>query len=1569
VEAKQTQIKAENDELAARKNHKRTFTEQKWNTFEECAKAYYAREGVTNPTKRQIELRVKELQELNPNLKDGEIKGKKITATFNPETDAQIGSRQQKRETAQMASKHKAENATGKKMAQAMYNAIDNHIGGVSEKDFQANLKKVNADNVVGLLKQYNEISPDESLIEAIMDETGNTLNTRRDAVNKIIDALIQRAEKANVSDKRQKQAINACKQELNSYWSLGIGYCQTSKLDGLINNLIGTIDAAEALTNEEKSKTSGNGINETLDLMNTQVAENTSALNKQLAEDGWCADLYEGLKWCVGSNNLDEHVKANLKEYENYIVELQKAEQNAGEAGFKAKFKEIFGVDYDPNLMKGYNKLQSNFAMAQGLTMQKEGFYSEFSSCINGQEDYSSMHNKYGKYLVQLAQAEGQNIDANKAVDIVIAKQLQKQGLDINSATNAQKQQALKTVISNTYNAIDAELNKYTQGRSLSNMEKQLKNAGSAVFGNKKDIAFQVNDYISSQQQGGAAVNMAVKTVGAIAIGVATGGTGFVALATVAGATAALSATVDLTDRVSSEVGLKEDEVTNILKNATIDGASVFAGGMVGKYAAMFKNSNAFIQAGGKMTMMAAGDVSTGAAAEYLQTGTITLEGVAFQAVFSAAGNLVSLKQLAKTNLPQATAGEQAHVRVSKGVKGDVNNHRDIIADGKVAGNADQSHLSANERKIVAKDLEDVPTADELAKYQKENGYEPVSDADKPAYQANQEQVAADYANAHKLENNAVIVEQKVPSVPKEAIDKLNDEIKGIDGAIKRLEQQIAGAKRFGKNTDKLEQQLAVLNQKRLAKAAELDAIHNPKAEGASNNSRDAKEIIETPEVKPETREVKPVDTKESPVVEKAESKPVVEEPVLVKPEAEVKNAVNNINEADIPTTHRNLWNDCKVKVEELIQELKALTPDISNISAKMNTLFSKLDDIAKNTTVDVKVKLTQLKQKISSMFNTVSQNNRVTPARNRNRVTYNSAVEQSQNFNKTHKISEYEIVMDGYKDGGRRLMFDDNGHPINKPSREIIIVDRNKDKELQKIIQNVKKKTAKMSDREKAAFLQKYICKISGNKDIDSITMDNWVSMNTGREIMLGDIITAKPPVAVCRHRSLLFKILGDEVGLNIELQRGNFYSEFGGGGHAWNTVRFEDGTSAIYDAMHNKTSNTTPGHVDDYAKYYFTVNNDDLYSQGLSGNNHVAEKQHINYKDFSNKNVGTTLPKNQGVVISGSETLKLANFELDLGTPEIQAKLKAMKDGDVIFVGREVNGNNDISINDPSKKVSRQHLTIKKSGDKFIITDISTNGTSIGEKLPLINENELVRIAGNNGKPVDARYVKTSREARQLLNDAIESGAYTHSLKSYIKTINKMHVISAQGKSGNDFWYGSVGQGTSDVNPGIIRGEGKPWNYRIDSAIQVEEIAKKYGDPYRVDQNSKVSLKGIPEEFLPTDIAGGRHDYPDGKSLTSHYYKEMHRTANEALQLINNGASERQILEKIAEHYQYAANARPYGQINNSLFMNEINTLLTKAGMKTIPHGILDIASMHLQPETFKKYFIDQYYATCI
>lgn len=419
--------------------------------------------------------------------------------------------------------------------------------------------------------------------------------------------------------------------------------------------------------------------------------------------------------------------------------------------------------------------------------------------------------------------------------------------------------------------------------------------------------------------------------------------------------------------------------------------------------------------------------------------------------------------------------------------------------------------------------------------------------------------------------------------------------------------------------------------------------------------------------------------------------------------------------------------------------------------------------------------------------------------------------------------------------------------------------------------------------------------------------------------------------------------------------------------------------------------------------------------------------------------NFKVGDKLPKDQGVIVASNAKLLLADqVELDLSSPKIQSKLKNLKDGQSLTVGRE----GDIVVGANNGTISRKHLTIEKSGNEIIVKDISTNGTkfrSLGDEVQVVSAepvnnsrrsnnsnfqglsedikstfsentqqnlkklkngqsvsltkgdrhyvvknnngqivietsldaNELVRVKGNNGKEINSNYVQTSVEAREYLQDAIESGQYTDSFESYVQTMNNMHKVSATGRNGNNEWYSQAGNGSNSVNPGQIRDRGYMVNHRTNTAIEAEEIAKQYGDSYRVETTkSQVNLKGIPDKYKPTDYNYGEHahQYPDGEGL-GYYYKEMHRTAKETLDLINKGASEQKILKKIAEHYQYAANARPYGQINNSLFMNEINTLLQKAGLKTIPHGNLDQISMHLQPETFQKYFIDQYYQTAL
>lgn len=64
-----------------RADQKISWTEKKYNKFVDIAKNLYKQEYIENPTMQQLNKRVAELKKLNPKLKDGELIGKKITAT------------------------------------------------------------------------------------------------------------------------------------------------------------------------------------------------------------------------------------------------------------------------------------------------------------------------------------------------------------------------------------------------------------------------------------------------------------------------------------------------------------------------------------------------------------------------------------------------------------------------------------------------------------------------------------------------------------------------------------------------------------------------------------------------------------------------------------------------------------------------------------------------------------------------------------------------------------------------------------------------------------------------------------------------------------------------------------------------------------------------------------------------------------------------------------------------------------------------------------------------------------------------------------------------------------------------------------------------------------------------------------------------------------------------------------------------------------------------------------------------------------------------------------------------
>ena len=251
--------------------------------------------------------------------------------------------------------------------------------------------------------------------------------------------------------------------------------------------------------------------------------------------------------------------------------------------------------------------------------------------------------------------------------------------------------------------------------------------------------------------------------------------------------------------------------------------------------------------------------------------------------------------------------------------------------------------------------------------------------------------------------------------------------------------------------------------------------------------------------------------------------------------------------------------------------------------------------------------------------------------------------------------------------------------------------------------------------------------------------------------------------------------------------------------------------------------------------------------------------------------------------------------------------------------------------------------------------------------------LNTDELAREIGNGGRAFDQNYVQNSKECRAYFLDSIDDGSYTASVDSYMEMMNEAHRISHSGVDRQHAYYERM-HGGRRIEAGVIDNSPiAPTNGRTREARGLEPFARAHGDSFRVGVESYVELPGISKKHQPHN---GVHEYPPGSGehtwghrypsgkAQKEYFTQMHRTAKEALDLINSGASEEAILSKLAEHYQYAANARPYDNINNSLFMNELNALLNKAGLRTIPHGNLDFAAMYLQPETFQKYFIEHY-----
>lgn len=199
--------------------------------------------------------------------------------------------------------------------------------------------------------------------------------------------------------------------------------------------------------------------------------------------------------------------------------------------------------------------------------------------------------------------------------------------------------------------------------------------------------------------------------------------------------------------------------------------------------------------------------------------------------------------------------------------------------------------------------------------------------------------------------------------------------------------------------------------------------------------------------------------------------------------------------------------------------------------------------------------------------------------------------AIEQSNNYAK-EIISENEHFIDGFRYSGPKAQFNELGQNISRFSngnQEIVIIDKTADKILNQTIQAFKNRISgkNLTESQKIDEMMKFVDEVfSVSKDhatLGKLTA-NMHNFET-KEVLLGEILNSG--TGMCRHRALLTKLLGDEVGLATRFIQGTYST----GGHAWNEIMTKNGSSYLFDAMHGNIFNisNTSKNLDPRTFYY--------------------------------------------------------------------------------------------------------------------------------------------------------------------------------------------------------------------------------------------------------------------------------------------------------------------------------------------------------------------------------------------
>ena len=436
----------------------------------------------------QLAYRAQEIRDMNPGffdangnvIKEGNIKVKISANNYRYQQQVQ---REQQQIEAQ-------KEAMAKNPVKLFYSVADNYTGNTSidkweEYFFGKNAKfPINENNIVEIMGNYEKYikttTSDKSIFDTICSERGADDEKRIDLCNRIFRMLELAAQKAGVKQNVITYARNKFRTSMNNEFN-SAGTVNTIEMDEAANYLRNQIISAQT-----GGTVTGNESSQALTQLRDNYDEVSKTYNDARKEDGWTGKTGDVICGWFGCNTREDMKKMLGDEYDK-VMALQNCKT---EAEFNAKFREIFGVNFKPENIAAYNRLQEQYKNAAAA----QAAISALDNAIKLGNSSQSMINEIKKTMQGVSEAQ-----KDQAIENII-QAYGHSGLDMSHEVN--RRNALRAYIEEQKAKLQEMYNANTNGGrdSLDDILTKMDQVRQGTFGTR-DIGERVARFNENMQ------------------------------------------------------------------------------------------------------------------------------------------------------------------------------------------------------------------------------------------------------------------------------------------------------------------------------------------------------------------------------------------------------------------------------------------------------------------------------------------------------------------------------------------------------------------------------------------------------------------------------------------------------------------------------------------------------------------------------------------------------------------------------------------------------------------------------------------------------------------------------------------------------------------------------------------------------------------------------------------------------------------------------------------------------------------------------------------------------------